>query len=88
MTETFGEQVTDIALHRESVEMPAESPSGWVDYMATAYGPLVRAQTTLEARGAWEPLRSRLSEIASHHSAGNDDQFAGRADYLTAVLCR
>src|SRR6185437_3008303 len=37
VTETFGPLVTDIAFYREHVEMPAPSPNGWVDYMATAY---------------------------------------------------
>jgi ubiquinone/menaquinone biosynthesis C-methylase UbiE len=86
VTELFGGHVTDITVHREHVEMPAESPNGWVDYMPTAYGPLVRARAALQARGAWEPLRARLSEIASAHNAPDGDTFAARAEYLTAVL--
>jgi ubiquinone/menaquinone biosynthesis C-methylase UbiE len=86
--ELLGEHVTNIAFHREHVEMPAESPSGWVDYMAAAYGPLVRARATLQARAEWEPLRARLNEIASAHNAGDRDAFVARAEYLTAVLWR
>ncbi|HZE06809.1 MAG TPA: methyltransferase domain-containing protein [Solirubrobacteraceae bacterium] len=88
VSELFGAHVTDVAFQREQVEMPAESPAGWVDYMATAYGPLVRARATLRARGEWEPLRARLSEIASAHDAGTSGAFAGHAEYLTVVLSR
>jgi ubiquinone/menaquinone biosynthesis C-methylase UbiE len=88
MDATFAPQVADITCHREQVQMPAESPTAWVDYMATAYGPLVRARNVLEIRGEWEPLRERLSEIASAHIAGDGDGLAIGAEYLTAVLRR
>jgi len=88
VTELFGGRVTDIAFHREHVEMPAESAGGSVDYMSTRYGPLVRARTTLEARGDWESLRAQLSEIAGAHDVGDGGPFAARAEYLTAVLTR
>ncbi len=86
LTELFGEHVADISFHREHVEMPADSPSAWVDYMATAYGPLARARATLEAHRAWDPLRARLAEIADAHTASDDPAFAGHAEYLTALL--
>jgi SAM-dependent methyltransferase len=88
VSDMFGAQVRDIAVHREHVEMRATSPDGWVEYMAAAYGPLVRARAALEARGEWESLRSRLSGIAGAHDAGHDDLFVGRAEYLAAVLQR
>jgi SAM-dependent methyltransferase len=88
MTDTFGRRVRDIALRREHVDMPARSAGDWVDYMAAAYGPLVRARTALQARGEWDRLRSRLSEIAGAHAVGSADTFAVRAEYLAAVLHR
>jgi SAM-dependent methyltransferase len=88
VSELFGEDVRDITFHREHVEMPAESPSSWVDYMATAYGPLVRARAALQARAEWEPLRARLNEIATAHNAADRDAFAARAEYLTVLLWR
>lgn len=88
VTETFQEQVRDIALHREQVDMPAQSPGEWVDYMATAYGPLVRARGALEARAQWQPLRERLAEIANAHAVSDGDSLAISAEYLTAVLNR
>lgn len=84
----FGEHVRDLAFHREDVEMQADSPLEWVDYMATAYGPLVKARITLEGRAEWEPLRARLNEIAVAHNADDGDAFVAHAEYLTAVLER
>jgi SAM-dependent methyltransferase len=88
VTELLSAHATAIDLHRGHVDMPAESPIGWVDYMAAAYGPLVRARATLQGRGEWEPLRSRLGKIAGAHNVGDGDAFAARAEYLTAVLRR
>lgn len=86
--ELLGARVAKIAVHREHVEMPAESSAGWVDYMATAYGPLVRARIALEQIGRWSALRDRLIEIAAAHNAGGGAAFAGRAEYLAALLER
>jgi ubiquinone/menaquinone biosynthesis C-methylase UbiE len=88
VTDLFAGRVADIDFDREQVKMPASSASGWVDYMAAAYGPLVRARTTLQARGEWEALRSRLIELADAHAAGGDGAFAARAEYLVTVLHR
>ncbi len=88
VAELLGAHVTDIHSHRGHVEMLAESQNDWVDYMATAYGPLVRARAALKAREAWEPLRARLGEIADAHHVGDGDAFAARAEYLAAVLSR
>jgi ubiquinone/menaquinone biosynthesis C-methylase UbiE len=87
-TELFAEFVTDIQFHRDHVVMPAESAGAWVDYMATAYGPLTRARVALEASGTWQPLREQLTEIASAHDTGDDAAFAARAEYLSAVIRR
>jgi SAM-dependent methyltransferase len=84
----FGVRVANIALHREHVDMPADSPAAWVDYMASAYGPLVRARIALERRGTWNALRDRLIEIAAAHDSGGGGPFAGRAEYLSALLAR
>lgn len=79
---------SEIAFHREHVDMPARSAEEWVDYMAQAYGPMVRARRALEAAGGWEPLRARLAEIADGHDGHAAEGFAGRAEYLVAVLER
>jgi SAM-dependent methyltransferase len=88
LTELLGGRVTSALLQREHVDMPARSPEDWVDYMAQAYGPLARARAALDPGGRWEPLRARLSEIASAHDTGTGGAFSGRAEYLAAIFTR
>lgn len=83
----FGSELAARAfLRHEHVEMPAPSAAAWVDYMADAYGPLVRARSALEPSGAWERLRNRLLDIAAAHDCRRDGGFAARAELLCAVL--
>lgn len=87
LRELFGSQRAARArVQREHVEMPAPSAAAWVDYMADAYGPMVRARSALDPHGAWEPLRERLIEISAAHDSGRDEGFIGRAEYLSALL--
>lgn len=79
----------------EQVTMPAASALDWVDFMATNYGPLVRARAALETRGEWERLHSELVRIADAHDSGAEahnsetgDAFAGEAAYLAVVVRR
>ena len=88
LRELFQDRTADIVLHREHVEMPAASAIAWVDYMASAYGPLIRARIALEARDEWATLRGRLAEIADAHRVSTSGPFTARAGYLTAMLCR
>lgn len=85
VAELLRRPASELAFHREQVQMPAASSEEWVDYMAAAYGPMVRARAALETRGAWQSLRKELIEIADAHSASRADSFAVRAEYLTAV---
>jgi ubiquinone/menaquinone biosynthesis C-methylase UbiE len=71
---------------REQVEMSAPSAAEWVDYMADAYGPLVRARAALDPSGAWEALREDLVGIATAHDGGGDAGFVARAEYLGALI--
>lgn len=75
-----------VTTSRATVEMTATSPAAWVDYMAAAYGPLLRARLALQAGGAWEPLREELREIAAHNDTGAGATFAAPAEYLCAVI--
>lgn len=86
VTELFAELVADIQFARDHIAMPADSAGAWVDYMATAYGPMARARGALDAKGAWQPLREQLIEIANAHDTGDGAPFAARAEYLSAVI--
>lgn len=84
----LGEHVSGMELRHEHVTMSAESAHGWVDYMAASYGPLVRARTALQERGAWEDLRAELVRIASAHDTSDAGGFSADAEYLAAVMIR
>jgi ubiquinone/menaquinone biosynthesis C-methylase UbiE len=88
VTQMFGQLANDISCSREQVTMPAPSGAAWVDYMATAYGPMAMARKALQARSAWEPAREQLTEIARAHDGGDGDAFSAPAEYLVAVLSR
>jgi len=88
VTGMFGRPASDVSFSREHVTMPAPSAVAWVDYMATAYGPMAMARKALDARGAWEPVRETLTAIARAHDAGDGDGFNARAEYLTVVVSR
>lgn len=86
VTDLFAGLATDFRFRRDHVLMPAKSASSWVDYMATAYGPMARARDALAARRAWPALREQLIKIAHAHDTGDDAGFAGSAEYLSAVI--
>lgn len=88
LKELFGAGVTAIASHHEQVEMAAESCEDWVDYMAAAYGPLVRARAMLQARGEWTALRAQLVAIAADHDTRAGEGFVAQAQYLATVASR
>jgi SAM-dependent methyltransferase len=86
LEELFAGRSGSIVATREQVEMPAPSAAAWVDYMATAYGPLLSVRERLEPAGAWSPLRRELIEVAIAHDAGAAAGFRGHAEYLAAVI--
>jgi ubiquinone/menaquinone biosynthesis C-methylase UbiE len=86
LAELFPGRSDGIEAAREQVWMQAPSAAAWVDYMADAYGPLLRARAALEPTGAWSPLRGELVEIATVHDAGEGEGFRGGAEYLSAVI--
>lgn len=88
LKELFGAGVSAITSQREDVGMVAASSEDWVDYMAAAYGPLVRARALLQARGEWTALRAELVAIAGDHDTGDGDGFAAHAQYLATVVSR
>lgn len=86
VSDLFAAAGPGLDLQREQLVMRSESASAWVDYMSTAYGPLVRARRALESKGAWEPLREGLTGIAAAHATAGTSGFAARAEYLSAVI--
>lgn len=86
LEELFAIGAGPIATTRERIAMPARSPAAWVDFMANAYGPLLRARIGLQRSDSWEPLRQELIDLAAAHDAGVPGRFEGEAEYLAAVI--
>ena len=80
--ELFADTNVELSFERETVTMPAESAEDFVDFMATFYGPLVKAREALNGDGRWKPLREELVALAAGFYA-DDEQTSGiRAEYL------
>jgi SAM-dependent methyltransferase len=88
VAELMGRPVADVGFERELVHMPAASAAEWVDFMAAAYGPMVRARSALTERQSWQPLRAELIELADAHGSSRDGGFAVEAEYLLAAIRR
>lgn len=80
ITGMFRQLASDVSFSREHVTMPAPPAAAWVDYMATAYGPMAMARKALETRSAWEPVREKLTAIAGAHQGGDADAFTAQAE--------
>ena len=60
------------------------SASGFVDFMAQSYGPLLKARERLAPEGTWEELRSDLIALSERFNRASDG-FAAPSEYLVAV---
>jgi ubiquinone/menaquinone biosynthesis C-methylase UbiE len=82
----FAQSGARLEFERDHVTMRARSADAWLDYMTTAYGPMVRARVALQAGDAWPTLRQRLLEIAQAHDTHDEAGFAVGAEYLIALI--
>lgn len=69
-----------------AVDFVDESAEGFVDFMADWYGPLLRARTLLEPRGAWTVLRDELLALVNEFDTGGaDGELRSSSEYLIAL---
>lgn len=61
------------------------SPADWVDFMATNYGPLLKARQRLEPEGEWEDLREELIGLTAGLDQGDAAGLHVEAEYLLAL---
>jgi SAM-dependent methyltransferase len=59
-----------------------ESPQHWVDYMATNYGPLLRAREKLTPEGRWDELRAELVALTASLDRGRPGALHVDSEYL------
>ena len=78
---------TGIALEfsRRTVDFRNESPEAFVDFMATQYGPLVKARELLTPDGRWDRLRADLVALSAEMDTGTPGDFCVPSEYLVVV---
>ena len=73
----------EFELETRSVVFENESPTGFIDYMAENYGPLLKAKELLDPQGKWDALRSDLVALAERSNLAADS-FLTQSEYLLA----
>jgi SAM-dependent methyltransferase len=77
----FGDAVA-FEYERQTVDFVHDTPAAFVDFMATEYGPLVKAREALGER--WPELRADLNALSEEMNSGVDG-FCVASEYLLAV---
>ena len=62
------------------------SAGEWVDFMATNYGPLLKAREKLEPEDRWEELREELVALTAALDQGEPGELRVEAEYLLACI--
>jgi 2-polyprenyl-6-hydroxyphenyl methylase/3-demethylubiquinone-9 3-methyltransferase len=78
----FEDSDVEFEFERRSVRFERASAAEFIDYMATNYGPLLKARERL-AGGEWEELREELVEFSTRSSQASD-RFVTDSEYLLA----
>jgi SAM-dependent methyltransferase len=61
------------------------SPEEWVEFMATNYGPMLKARERLAPEGRWDELRSELIELTGAVDEGRPGQMRVESEYLLTL---
>jgi len=61
------------------------SPEDWVDFMATNYGPLLKARERLTPEGRWDELRHELIALTASLDRGGPGTFRVDSEYLLTL---
>jgi SAM-dependent methyltransferase len=62
-----------------------DSPAAWVEFMATNYGPLLKAREKLAPDGRWDELRDELVALTSSLDQGGADGLRVESEYLLTL---
>src|SRR5262245_22185788 len=74
-----------LSFARRTVDFRDRSPESFVDFMATCYGPLVKARELLSADGRWEDLRADLIALSASMDEGTAGAFRTPSEYLVVT---
>jgi SAM-dependent methyltransferase len=70
---------------REAVDFVHDSPAAFIDFMATYYGPLVKAREALTPQGRWDDLRADLVALSEASNEARDGSFRAPSEYLVVT---
>jgi ubiquinone/menaquinone biosynthesis C-methylase UbiE len=87
LRELFGDGVSSLQTMRRSFVFRYPSPQFYVEFMATYYGPTVKAYEALDAKGRENLQRDKLDLIGRYNCSG-DETMRVPSDYLEAVAVR
>ncbi|HEX8102917.1 MAG TPA: methyltransferase domain-containing protein [Solirubrobacteraceae bacterium] len=62
-----------------------DSPERYVDYLATNYGPLLKARERLTPEGRWEELRAELAAVTASFDQGEPGALRVESEYLVTL---
>jgi SAM-dependent methyltransferase len=74
-----------LAFARRTVDFRDRSPESFVDFMATCYGPLVKAREMLSADGRWDDLRADLIALSAAMDEGTAGAFRVPSEYVVVT---
>jgi SAM-dependent methyltransferase len=75
----------ELEFSRETVDFEHDSPAAFIDFMATCYGPLVKAREALTAQGRWDDLRADLIGLSEASNVAGDGAFRAPSEYLVVI---
>lgn len=74
-----------LSFARRTVDFRDRSPDAFVDFMATCYGPLVKARELLSGEGRWDDLRADLIALSAAMDEGTAGAFRTPSEYLVVT---
>ena len=74
-----------LSFARRTVDFRDRSAESFIDFMATCYGPLVKARELLSADGRWEDLRADLIAVSAAMDEGTAGAFRAPSEYLVVT---
>jgi SAM-dependent methyltransferase len=80
----FADTGVELAFETHSASFHADSPAGFVEFMADHYGPVLKARERLAAEGRWSALRSDLIALCERANVA-DDGFRAPSEYLLTL---
>jgi SAM-dependent methyltransferase len=85
VTGLFAGTGVELRFERRTIDFAEASPAAFIDFMAAAYGPLVKAREALTPDGRWESLRAELIAMTEASDVASDGTFRAPSEYLVVV---